>query len=268
MTPHQMLQWGQRLSALDTAKSWSKPRATAVASMGPTPFSVGYKHWEAQFPPPHSSFNGANAFQRWIRFRRNSSSSRASGFNGANAFQRWILAEITLLRDFWREASMGPTPFSVGYACPAAAADAALGASMGPTPFSVGYSLFAALFAYYTAFRRRMSSFCARVFLLDAESRRFSPVRADFCPLFCERPFLGGSPPERSQPRLGDVVDFTRAGGGAYSAVKERRAPRYAERICGSASFSSGQRGISDSWTPRTSSASRQKLLKASSLTG
>ena len=36
------LQWGQRLSALDTGHPYARYRAGARASMGPTPFSVGY----------------------------------------------------------------------------------------------------------------------------------------------------------------------------------------------------------------------------------
>ena len=218
-SPRGRLQWGQRLSALDTPRPPKRVRLDA------------------------ERFNGANAFQRWIR-----------------GFAMIGFVELVLLQWGQRLSALDTPNLGRWEGSP--------DASMGPTPFSVGYSLFAALFAYCSAFRRRMSSFCARVFLLDAESRRFSPVRAAFRPLFCERPFLGGSPPERSQRRFGDFAGFTRAGGGAYSDVKERRAPRYAGRVCGSARLSSGQRGISDSWTPSTSSASRQKLLKASSLTG
>ena len=128
------------------------------------------------------------------------------------------------------------------------------------TAFSPRFSLIIPLFG------GECRHFARGSFFWMQNRARFEPVRAGFSPLFCERPFLGGSPPERSQRRFDDGVGFTRAGGEAYSAVKERRAPRYAAR--GSARFSSGQRGISDSWTPRTSSASRQKLLKASSLTG
>ena len=109
-----VLQWGQRLSALDTMMRRPAAKAPESASMGPTPFSVGYveleqrspisvaasmgptpfsvgyggKAWESRLPD--GSFNGANAFQRWIRRRPPPLRAAAPGFNGANAFQRWI----------------------------------------------------------------------------------------------------------------------------------------------------------------------------------
>ena len=39
---HEMLQWGQRLSALDTRAKAHGGLRYGMASMGPTPFSVGY----------------------------------------------------------------------------------------------------------------------------------------------------------------------------------------------------------------------------------
>ena len=64
------LQWGQRLSALDTDVEF--PGETR--DFGPT-----------------TRFNGANAFQRWIPSRQSRLfEAPESRFNGANAFQRWI----------------------------------------------------------------------------------------------------------------------------------------------------------------------------------
>ena len=109
VSPCKLLQWGQRLSALDTTP----------ASLPPT--------------SRRQCFNGANAFQRWILTTRWSTSKRTSSFNGANAFQRWIrrgrvlrlpsrlglqwgqrlsaldTGEITLTLSDLSSTSMGPT---------------------------------------------------------------------------------------------------------------------------------------------------------------
>ena len=135
-----MLQWGQRLSALDTR--------------------TGQGETERE-----NGFNGANAFQRWILNGRSRAREVNRCFNGANAFQRWIHHCDQLPQPPDGDASMGPTPFSVGYAqitsgqasqsstlqwgqrlsaldtwIPRRRQNERLGASMGPTPFSVGYT--------------------------------------------------------------------------------------------------------------------------------
>ena len=183
------LQWGQRLSALDTRR----PRLLGVfhlqASMGPTPFSVGYRGAARQLPPVRQASMGPTPFSvgyRKVLARRGGCQVPASmgptpfsvgygagfrrgadgwlwasmgptpfsvgydegekygqrdfhRFNGANAFQRWIRASGNHPRDDGSDASMGPTPFSVGYAHRQPVVPRARAASMGPTPFSVGY---------------------------------------------------------------------------------------------------------------------------------
>ena len=196
------LQWGQRLSALDTALAGEEIDAQSPASMGPTPFSVGY---HGRLTWTWRCFNGANAFQRWIHVVPNRNSANPDWLQWGQRLSALDTDRRGDICPAYDVASMGPTPFSVGYnfmdfvyfllgyasmgptpfsvgyvAWAVGRGDGSSRASMGPTPFSVGYSLFAALFAYYTAFRRRMSSFCARIFLLATESSRFSPVRADF----------------------------------------------------------------------------------------
>ena len=161
------------------------------ASMGPTPFSVGYTSVRADPRAVHGGFNGANAFQRWIRDGSRRRPARLPCFNGANAFQRWIpgidsedamcchrfnganafqrwiresargelpnrprfnganafqrwipdLRFVIVPRIYRVRASMGPTPFSVGYDATPASPFIERAASMGPTPFSVGYSV-------------------------------------------------------------------------------------------------------------------------------
>ena len=114
----------------------------------------------------------------------------------------------------WGVASMGPTPFSVGYGRDNRRRKTGRRlASMGPTPFSVGYSLFSPRFSLVIAlFGGECRHFARGSFFWLQNRARFSPVRFDFCPLFCERPFLGGSPPERSQCRFDDFAGFTRLG--------------------------------------------------------
>ena len=60
-----MLQWGHRLSAMETALAGQVKLAELVASMGPPPFGDGNS---GQRPRPSRSttrFNGATAFRRW-----------------------------------------------------------------------------------------------------------------------------------------------------------------------------------------------------------
>ena len=59
------LQWGQRHSALETDGHGGLHALPAAASMGPTPFSVGDKSRGSTRRRANSSFNGANAIQRW-----------------------------------------------------------------------------------------------------------------------------------------------------------------------------------------------------------
>ena len=84
------LQWGHRLSAMET---WS---------------TRSHRRWLRW------SFNGATAFQRWklgsllvIRLAK-------SSFNGATAFQRWKPEHRAYAQGAQFPPSMGPPPFSDG----------------------------------------------------------------------------------------------------------------------------------------------------------
>ena len=57
--------------------------------MGPTPFSVGDTCGRSTIRARYSSFNGANAIQRWRQGNSRWSWSADTRFNGANAIQRW-----------------------------------------------------------------------------------------------------------------------------------------------------------------------------------
>ena len=135
------LQWGQRLSALDTGGLHDESRLRRAASMGPTPFSVGY-------PPISDDGMGIPTTLQWgQRLSALDTGSFVdhnnhdhSGFNGANAFQRWILHPTRssstihpLLQWGQRLSALDTFPADAGESC-------SQSASMGPTPFSVGYS--------------------------------------------------------------------------------------------------------------------------------
>ena len=162
---------------------------------------------------------------------------------------------------------MGPTPFSVGYltigrskAIEEKQLQWGQRLSALDTAFSPRFSLIIPLFGGECRHFARGSFFWMR------NRAGFRPSEPIFARFFANAPSWAVRRRSVRSP-VWAMSWVSRAWvGGAYSDVKERRAPRYAAR--GSARFSSGQRGISDSWTPRTSSASRQKLLKASSLTG
>ena len=159
------LQWGHRLSAMDTRQGPAGVLAVA------------------------QRFNGATAFRRWILDRdrvmhyailalqwghrlsamdtksgrtRTLTHDRASmgpppfgdgywtvpgpgsppgtpGFNGATAFRRWIRVGYAEDRPPRLHASMGPPPFGDGYAPDGPQRDLAGVASMGPPPFGDGY---------------------------------------------------------------------------------------------------------------------------------
>ena len=182
-------QWGQRLSALDTwQKTYSAARSLTLqwgqrisgwihsvnqqqrlggvhASMGPTPFSVGYnammtntQHniWRLQWGQRLSALETSRQFKKETNGTMLQWGQRLSALDTPERCQTYRPDNV---------ASMGPTPFSVGYrsrldARPANEIRAFNGAnafqrwipdgrrrhsqqpirpSMGPTPFSVGY---------------------------------------------------------------------------------------------------------------------------------
>ena len=88
------LQWGHRLSAMETRIGAGCGNNPLPPSMGPPPFSDG--NWLGVMAGGRrlSPFNGATAFQRWEPLSgkltsRPLSPFKLSPFNGATAFQRW-----------------------------------------------------------------------------------------------------------------------------------------------------------------------------------
>ena len=108
------LQWGHRLSAMDTSLCLVQARHLPRASMGPPPFGDGYSPKPARSARGWCRFNGATAFRRWIQdliigrwaqatvlqwghrlsamdtAPASSAPQSSASFNGATAFRRWI----------------------------------------------------------------------------------------------------------------------------------------------------------------------------------
>ena len=65
LSPPSRLQWGHRLSAMETTRNaWNKSRST-MPSMGPPPFGDGNTTVGYSGRPSSGTFNGATAFRRW-----------------------------------------------------------------------------------------------------------------------------------------------------------------------------------------------------------
>ena len=158
-----LLQWGHRLSAMDTGLLPAAVHAIIPASMVPPPFGDGYDagshhqvrvratlqwgHRLSAMDTQHqrkrrvrtAGFNGATAFRRWIRAAGRSPLSSSRCFNGATAFRRWIPRWPR--PDTWTPAtaSMGPPPFGDGYISRRLRVPLSPQASMGPPPFGDGF---------------------------------------------------------------------------------------------------------------------------------
>ena len=161
------LQWGQHFSALDTIVASQQGDCNAHAAMGPTPFSVGYTSARGgTSPQTTTSCNGANAFQRWILPRTEEDYNRIKALQWGQRLSALDIGRQPRNQNPRTGASMGPTPFSVGYRNKVwtperrayvlqwgqrlSALDTQklhggvrgrMRAAMGPTHFSVGYKM-------------------------------------------------------------------------------------------------------------------------------
>ena len=120
------LQWGHRLSAVETHLEAQGAIPLRIPSMGPPPFGSGNNsfctvNWSfraslqwghrlsavettwATRPPCWSapSFNGATAFRQWKRHGPTAGGVSSSPFNGATAFRQW--------KRFWRRNLATPS---------------------------------------------------------------------------------------------------------------------------------------------------------------
>ena len=84
------LQWSHRLSAMETFQNAVMDLSViADASMEPPPFGDGNNEGHRQDRRRLPRFNGATAFRRWKRDRRQPVHGGHPGFNEATAFRRW-----------------------------------------------------------------------------------------------------------------------------------------------------------------------------------
>ena len=84
-----LLQWGYRLSAMETNPLARVSVIVLVPSMGPPPFGDGNRPGPLRSSSPPRSFNGATAFRRWKRLVGYLYEVDGVTFNGATAFRRW-----------------------------------------------------------------------------------------------------------------------------------------------------------------------------------
>ena len=131
------LQWGHRLSAMETSQEWVSAFTAYMASMGPPPFGDGNplrrggkRHGDhaSMGPPP---FGDGNPLRRGGKRHGDHASMGPPPFGDGNC-------ESTLPGLQHHAASMGPPPFGDGNRYPQEVARAVQAASMGPPPFGDG----------------------------------------------------------------------------------------------------------------------------------
>ena len=105
-----VLQWGHRLSAMETLRIMWDAVIGARPSMGPPPFSDGNFLLRLLVTGARHTFNGATAFQRWKRGNIVGGQEAEATFNGATAFQRWKLFKRVLVA-LWVIPFNGATAF-------------------------------------------------------------------------------------------------------------------------------------------------------------
>ena len=111
---HYILQWGHRLSVVETTATLYHRRAFFYASMGPPPFGGGNAWRRRLYRVPLLSFNGATAFRWWKRCKGEARLPGRWHFNGATAFRWWKRGMLIPGLQAGNHTSMGPPPFGGG----------------------------------------------------------------------------------------------------------------------------------------------------------
>ena len=85
------LQWGHRLSAMETPQSPAARWLSRCSFNGATAFQRWKRALPSTLPRSPCPFNGATAFQQWKHVSGDAGLGGMEAFNGATAFQRWKL---------------------------------------------------------------------------------------------------------------------------------------------------------------------------------
>ena len=135
-----VLQWGHRLSTVETDGHTLHQRGAGCASMGPPPFDGGNRSTGLPLSSTPCTLQWGHRLSTVETRRRwQPSRNRTTRFNGATAFRRWKQRGVEALRPLLECASMGPPPFDGGNLQAAAIKlMTRLSASMGPPPFDGG----------------------------------------------------------------------------------------------------------------------------------
>ena len=119
------LQWGHRLSVVETQPGPPGGVALMPTSMGPPPFGGGNSTRTARGSCSDAHFNGATAFRWWKLRLTRWPGPICTDFNGATAFRWWKRNRQDRGRAS-RLPSMGPPPFGGGNLAYGTDIDAAL----------------------------------------------------------------------------------------------------------------------------------------------
>ena len=137
--PELNLQWGHRLSAMETCQSLANELGVDIPSMGPPPFGDGNGKQPRCTPQSLPTFNGATAFRRWKQLLpQEHQELDGNSFNGATAFRRWKLSVLVPKLLWPSRPSMGPPPFGDGNMHLDRHWQRGHSPSMGPPPFGDG----------------------------------------------------------------------------------------------------------------------------------
>ena len=109
------LQWSHGFSAMDTLANGDVVEVNDYASMEPRLFSHGYRATPSQSSRRSAGFNGATAFQPWIRGKTSPIQKRILRLQWSHGFSAMDTQQCPRYKGTLSRASMEPRLFSHGY---------------------------------------------------------------------------------------------------------------------------------------------------------